>query len=166
MHENFDRLEKYRVSKKYGGNVQKITENCYHLMRGETYEINGYKFLCIGGAESHDAIYRIYGESIWLQESIANEQIEKTISNCKDVDFVISHCAPSDFLLKMFLDGHVDFVYKETQSSQMLQKLLETLKKQEKSWKWFMGHYHLDLNYNPFYVMYKKLYCVETGEIK
>ena len=64
MHENFDRLEKYRVSKKYGGKVQKITENCYHLMRGERYDINGFKFLCIGGAESHDAQYRTYGESI------------------------------------------------------------------------------------------------------
>ena len=46
-------------------------------MRGERYDINGFKFLCIGGAESHDAQYRIYGESIWLQESITKEQIER-----------------------------------------------------------------------------------------
>ena len=165
MHENFDRLEKYRVSKKYGGKVQKITDNCYHLMRGERYDINGFKFLCIGGAESHDAQYRTYGESIWLQESITKEQIEKTISNCKDIDFVISHCAPSDFLLKMYLNGDTDFTYSETQSPLMLQKLLDVVKKQEKSWKWFMGHYHTDLNYEPFYVMYRTIYCVETGEI-
>ena len=164
-HENFDRLEKYRVSKKYGGKVQKITENCYHLMRGERYDINGFKFLCIGGAESHDAQYRVYGESIWLQESITKEQIEKTISNCKDIDFIISHCAPSDFLLKMYLNGDTDFTYSETQSPLMLQKLLDTVEKQEKSWKWFMGHYHTDLNYEPFYVMYRTIYCVETGEI-
>lgn len=163
-HENFDRLEKYRVSKKYGGNVQKIVDNCYHLMRGETYNINGFKFLCIGGAESHDAQYRIYGESIWIQESITKEQIDKAISNCKDIDFVISHCGPSSLVLKMFLNGDTDFSFTETVSTKFLQDLFETIEKQEKPWKWFLGHYHSDLKYDPFYVMYRKLYCVDTEE--
>ena len=65
----------------------------------------------------------------------------------------------------MYLNGDTDFTYSETQSPLMLQKLLDTIEKQEKSWKWFMGHYHTDLNYEPFYVMYRTIYCVETGEI-
>ena len=162
-HENFNRLEKFRKSTKYGGKVQKISDNCYHLMRGETYTINGYKFLCIGGAESHDAHMREYNISMWRQESITKAEIEKAIRNCKDIDFIITHCAPQTFMTRLFCDNYIPS-FDITQSVNLLEELYNVLKKQEKPWKWFMGHYHKDLNYDPFYVMYNEFYCIDTGE--
>ena len=53
-HENFDKLKEYPEMYLYGGKVHRITDNVFHLMRGEVYEIEGEKFFVFGGARSHD----------------------------------------------------------------------------------------------------------------
>lgn len=53
-HENFDRLAEYPVEEWQGGNVHFIRPHVIHLMRGQVFEIDGYTFFIMGGAQSHD----------------------------------------------------------------------------------------------------------------
>lgn len=43
-HENFARLNDYKefpITKRWGGKVQKLCNKCYHLVRGESFLIDG-----------------------------------------------------------------------------------------------------------------------------
>lgn len=56
-HENFDRLndyKKYPCEEWCGDLVQKIRPSVIHLCRGEIFDIDGYRFLAMGGAASYD----------------------------------------------------------------------------------------------------------------
>ena len=68
-HENFDLLNSYPIEVWNGGKVHRISENIFHLMRGQVFEIDGYKFLTFGGALSFDRNRRVEGKTWWAQES-------------------------------------------------------------------------------------------------
>ena len=56
-HENFDRLNNYKVypcEEWNGGMIQRIRPSIMHLCRGEIYDIAGKTFLALGGNYSHD----------------------------------------------------------------------------------------------------------------
>ena len=53
-HENFDLLEALPVERWHGGRVHSVRPHVIHLMRGETFEICGSTFFCVGGAHSID----------------------------------------------------------------------------------------------------------------
>lgn len=53
-HENFDRLYSFPVKEWNGGLVHEIRPNVLHLMRGQTFVIQGEKYFAFGGASSHD----------------------------------------------------------------------------------------------------------------
>ena len=163
-HENFERINQLPIEEKYGGKVHKVTDNCYHLIRGEKYDINGYKFLAIGGAESHDMHRRTEFVNWWKEESIIDEDIEKAIANSKDIDFVLSHTAPLDLHYRLWCGNYIPVsTFEASQSCVQLDKLRKALEDKEKPFKWFLGHYHYDLDYNPYYVLYNAFYCVEKG---
>ena len=48
-HENYDLLSSYPVTELYGGRVQQINKNIYHLLRGEIYTIESKTFFVFGG---------------------------------------------------------------------------------------------------------------------
>ena len=53
-HENYDALERYPVAEWHGGKVHRIRPHVLHLMRGQIFELEGYRFFTMGGAKSHD----------------------------------------------------------------------------------------------------------------
>ena len=53
-HENYDALERYPVVEWHGGKVHRIRPHVLHLMRGQIFELEGYRFFTMGGAKSHD----------------------------------------------------------------------------------------------------------------
>ena len=67
-HENYELLNEFPVIEKFGGKVQEIGKDIFHLMRGEIYTIDGKTFFCMGGAESTDKVYRIEHISWWKEE--------------------------------------------------------------------------------------------------
>lgn len=166
-HENFHRLQNYPTITKFGGKVQKLAKNCFHLLRGERYEINGYSFLALGGAESHDKKHRLLNYTLWEEETITEQEADKAIESLeKGVDYVITHSAPISFQQKLFTSfGFPYNTYDDTRSCQQLERVLYNLvEKQQDNWKWFMGHYHVDADFKPFYVLYDHFYCVEEGK--
>ena len=53
-HENYDALERYPVAEWHGGKVHRVRPHVLHLMRGQIFELDGYRFFTMGGAKSHD----------------------------------------------------------------------------------------------------------------
>ena len=164
-HENYDLLNKFPIEEWGGGRVQKIRSSVIHLLRGEVYDIGGYKFLAMGGARSHDIqdgvlevgdprikiwkkddfkIFRINHIS-WWEEEIPNEEERKNAlknlaENDYKVDYILTHEAPSsDVVLMDHLLYHPD-EYSKWLEMEIRQKV--------KYKKWFFGHYHLNLDVN------------------
>ena len=164
-HENYDLLNKFPIEEWGGGRVQKIRSSVIHLLRGEVYDIVGYKFLAMGGARSHDIqdgilevgdprikiwkkddfkLFRINHIS-WWEEEIPNEEERKNAlknlaENDYKVDYILTHEAPSsDVVLMDHLLYHPD-EYSKWLEMEIRQKV--------KYKKWFFGHYHLNLDVN------------------
>lgn len=164
-HENYDLLNKFPIEEWGGGRVQKIRSSVIHLLRGEVYDIGGYKFLAMGGARSHDIqdgilevgdprikiwkkdnfkLFRINHIS-WWEEEIPNEEERKNAlknlaENDYKVDYILTHEAPSsDVVLMDHLLYHPD-EYSRWLEIEIRQKV--------KYKKWFFGHYHLNLDVN------------------
>ena len=67
-HENHAMLNEFPVEKWNGGNVHRVGERVFHLMRGEIYDIYEKKFFVFGGARSVDKDRRTEGVSWWKEE--------------------------------------------------------------------------------------------------
>ena len=126
-HENFDMLKAFPVEEWHEGKVHRIRPSVLHLMRGQVYEICGYTFFTMGGARSHDiedgilspyaedfteqylalksanARFRVNHRSWWKEELPNDAEYEEALRNlernCWTVDYVITHCAPTDIAL-------------------------------------------------------------------
>ena len=167
-HENFTRLYNYPVEKWHGGKVHKIRDSVIHLMRGEIFEIDGEKFFTFGGASSHDikdgilnldeqekiykyrkrgAEFRIRDFSWWDLELPTKEEMQNGIENLEkvnyDVDYIISHCAPTNIQRLISND------YKKDYLTDYLQQIYE----KTKFIKWYFGHYHENSQINEQFVM-------------
>lgn len=115
-HENYDRLDKYEVKEWKGGKVHFIRPSVIHLMRGQVFDIGGFKFFTMGGARSHDIqdgilevgdprikewykdrfkMFRVNHLSWWSREMPSaaefNEGIDNLTLNNYKIDFILSH---------------------------------------------------------------------------
>lgn len=80
-HENFDRLNSYPVEEWKGGNIHKINDSIYHLMRGDVFEIDEKKLFVMGGAVSIDKEHRREGVSWWAAENVSYSECEYALMN-------------------------------------------------------------------------------------
>lgn len=67
-HESFYLLNSCEVEEWKGGKVHKLNDSLIHLMRGQIFLIDGYKFFAFGGAQSTDKKYRKENISWWKEE--------------------------------------------------------------------------------------------------
>ena len=58
-------LAQYPETERFGGRVQSLGGNVYHVCRGSVLELEGKKYLCFGGAESPDREEREPGVNWW-----------------------------------------------------------------------------------------------------
>ena len=159
-HEGFTRLyNDFPVVDFHGGKAHKISDNVYHLMRGEMFDIAGHKILSIGGARSHDIwnlldpndknyrkkvnklylngeFYREVGISWWEEEIPSNAEFRHIYETLKENDWkcdvIISHEAPLADCLFLTRDGGV------------MSKFLGFVKNATDFKKWFYGHHHVN----------------------
>ena len=141
-HENFDRLNSYKVSEFKGGKVHKISESVYHLMRGQIYDFDGVKIFTMGGALSIDRDRRDLGFSWWEGEMISDNDIKEAYANlakhdCK-VDVVVTHTCPRfvvSRVIKLSMAAKIDDI-----NSKILQDIYDKIEFK----KWYFGHFHED----------------------
>ena len=63
-----------------GAKMHKVSRHIYHVMRGEIMKLEGFTFLCLGGACSTDKEYRKEGVSWWKDEEITNEDVNNALN--------------------------------------------------------------------------------------
>lgn len=155
-HENFNRLNSYKLSHLFGGAVHKISQKVIHLLRGEIYEINNFRIFTIGGALSIDKDRRTKNVSWWSDEGITQNQIHNAWENLRrfqyEVDIVISHTCPRKIAKKLF-NGH-NVAKIEDINMDILQGISEYIKFK----KWYFGHFHRNIKINnKFTCLYENI---------
>lgn len=165
-HENFDRLYSFPVEERYGGKVHVLRPSVLHLMRGETFQIDGKKIFAFGGASSHDIsdgilrgndwkkqteerqqkgkyLFRVENVSWWKAELPLNEEMENGILNLEKagyaVDFVITHSPPASIIALLGMG---------TYEQDDLTRYLENIRMNLQYQNWFFGHMHHNIQLN------------------
>lgn len=145
-HENFDLLDNLQEKEMFGGRVGIVSHSVFHLRRGVVYRINGQKILTLGGAHSHDRIYRSWGKSMWHQEEITDKNICDALDNIglvdNNVDAVITHCAPPNWA-RIAMPREDVCYYAPDPSEEKLEFFRDNSEITFN--KWFFGHYHTDV---------------------
>ena len=160
-HENYDALERYPVAEWHGGKVHRIRPHVLHLMRGQIFELEGFRFFTMGGAKSHDiedgilepdtpdferrlmtlqrkprARYRINHISWWAQELPSDEEYDEARQSLDavgwQVDYIITHCAPTSIALMGSRHNEAD----------RLTDFLQEVRERARYHYWLFGHYH------------------------
>jgi len=176
-HENYDMLKTFPVEEWHGGKVHRIRSNVLHLMRGQVFEINGRTVFTMGGAQSHDIEdglldpsdpdfrkqyidlllqgrrrFRIIGSSWWPEELPSDEEYAEALASLErvnwQVDYVITHCAPTGIALSMKRHNEAD----------RLTDFLQTVREKLEFHYWLFGHYHRNEIIDEKYVLlYERL---------
>lgn len=156
-HENFDWINSLPVESWHGGYVHRVAENILHLMRGEVFEIGGDTFFTLGGAVSHDRIYRTEGISWWPQEAPSKEEIDHAIDTlaCHDnhVDYVLTHTCPLDALPEIRLRVNTWDEYANHSVEKALQAINDAIQYKD----WYFGHWHMDFDHSQYHAMYNRV---------
>ena len=122
--------------------------NIIYAKDGEIYNINGRKFLTIGGAYSVDKWYRIEMGRGWF----SNEQLSKyeraqileKITG-QEVDFILTHTCPLQFQpTELFIQG-ID----ESTIDKEMEIWLTEVEEKVTYGNWVFAHYHADKEIRP-----------------
>ena len=164
-HDNHKELNKYKVEMWHGGKVHKISENIFHLLRGQVFNILDKTFFTMGGADSTDKERRIKGISWWEEECITVSDILEGLNNLKKcsnkVDYVLTHTPPSK-MIKLIKEQYslayeqiplsLEKKLKNTDSTELLKEIEHKIQFS----KWFCGHLHYDFSFdNKYYCLYE-----------
>ena len=137
-HENFTMLSEFETEDFRGGKVHRISDNIYHLMRGEVFTICDKKIFTFGGATSHDKEYRRDGKTWWSEELPAEAELiharKRLTEHDNRVDIIITHCAPSSIQRNIAPDYERD----------ILTDFFDELYRDVSYNHWYFGHYHTD----------------------
>jgi hypothetical protein len=144
-----------------GESVYQINEKPFvaYLKRGKIYNIDGFKFLVLGGALSIDKDDRIPGRSWWKNEYWTEQEkqdVFKLLESEKIFDCVLSHTGPNRVNKKIFNTSEY--------SSKIIQdevaRLNDQIDAQIQCRSWWCGHWHRDIYYESnanrgYYYLYK-----------
>lgn len=157
-HENHQALQEYPVEVWNGGKIHRVKPTVIHLMRGQVYNIDGYRIFTMGGAASADRIYRKEGVSWWQEEMPSKEEYQEAISNLEradwKVDYVITHTAA---------DNVINRINPMNQQNALTSFLLILEKKLEYR-HWYFGHFHGDRQLDEKHTMLYQSIIPISGE--
>ena len=130
-HENYDALRTYPLEDWCGGKIRRIRPSVLLLERGQVFELNGKRIFTMGGASSHDiqggilepddplfllkfhtleakgTPFRVNHRSWWKEEQPSPEEYLEARRNLDkagwEVDYIITHCAPTSIQNELLL---------------------------------------------------------------
>lgn len=162
-HENFEQLNSYEATEWNAGKVQQISNNLYHLMRGQIYEIEGLKIFTMGGGESPDIDIR-FDNDTWSRDEIPTQaQLLEGANNleqagCK-VDIILTHEPPAT------IKGFLKLKEKGPVRVTALNAYFEELGKSATFQKWYFGSMHVDKYISSTHTaVFTNVLDVRTGE--
>ena len=169
-HENHKKLNDFPVEVWNGGKVHKIKNNIIHLMRGQIFNIDGYKIFTFGGAYSIDKHLRTEFIDWWKEEEGSYEEMNEAFDNLEkennQVDFILTHAGPASKLKNFFNYFGMKFTSSSTE------KFLDEINNKVKFKHWFCGHYHENVNLGWFSkekddckitILYNKIININEG---
>ncbi len=120
---------------------------------GEIYEINGIRYLVIGGAYSVDKYQRLlYGYGWWADEqpsAAIKQYVEEQIAS-KSFDVILSHTCPYKYIPReMFLPGIADSMVDNS-----TERWLDTIEDRVTYRAWFCGHWHTDKRIDKIHFLF------------
>ena len=139
-----------------GGKVwqEEAYPNLLFAKDGEIFDIQGLKYLVIGGAYSVDKYYRLSrGYGWWPDEQPSEETkafVEQQIRE-KPFDVILSHTCPRKYEpIEMFISGiNQDMVDKSTED------WLDRIESSVDYLAWFCGHWHTDKRVDKMHFLFK-----------
>lgn len=147
-HENHKKLNDFPVEVWNGGKIHRIKSNIFHLMRGQIFNIDGYKIFTFGGAYSIDKHMRTEFIDWWKEEEGSYEEMNEAFDNLEkennQVDFILTHAGPASKLKNFFNYFGMKFTSSSTE------KFLDEINNKVKFKHWFCGHYHENVNLGWF----------------
>lgn len=176
-HENFDRLNtEFEIVEFHGGKAHKISDNVYHLMRGEIYDIDGKKIFALGGASCHDIKdgilsrenfaseyefkdtirkwnkwkkeFRVEHLSWWKEELPSGEELKHAEEKLAEVNYSV------DIVITHCAPQKIaDCIFSSPVPSDSLTLYLDELEKKLNFKYWFFGHYHEDKKINDKFIL-------------
>lgn len=160
-HENFHLLNQYPVSLWNGGKVHQVRPSIYHLMRGQVFTIEQKTIFTFGGAMSVDKQYRKVNISWWPEEIPTEEEFQEGFRNLEkynnQVDFVITHTAPSFIISKLF-QGNEKI---DDPTAKILNMYMHDIAFKS----WYFGHFHESINIGRFTGLYNQVEVLKEGEV-
>ena len=143
-HDNLDLLAAYPQEEWNGGRIHRISDNLIHLMRGETYQVEGKTLFAFGGGESPDAELRREGESWWPQEMPTEEEVargEEALARLgSQVDLIVTHeCSGRLYR----------FLYPQRERVSLLGAFFDRVSESCGYKLWAFGCFHLDKRIPP-----------------
>lgn len=151
-HENFDLIERLPVSMWRGGRVQRLPghPSVIHLMRGETYEVDGNTWWVMGGAMSNDRRFRTEGKDWWPQEIPSAEERAHGLATLAAVgfapDYVFTHDCPWRLYPQLVAPEELD-AHGEARHDPVSDWMDEVDARLDWSRvrRWYFGHHHQDV---------------------
>ena len=169
-HENHKKLNNFPVEIWNGGKIHKIKNNIFHLMRGQIFNIDGYKIFTFGGAYSIDKHMRTEFIDWWKEEEGNYEEMNEAFDNLEkennQVDFIFTHAGPASKLKNFFNYFGMNFTSSSTE------KFLDEINNKVKFQHWYCGHYHENVNLGWFSkekddckitILYNKIININEG---
>lgn len=149
-HENYDLVEQLPIVDFYGGKAYQVSKTVFYAINGEIYNLNGGRFFCFGGAVSTDKMYRKEGVNWWPQEVPNIKQRtygDDNLAKVNDkVDYILTHCGPKEIVRDQLR-------FKTDELNSYLSYVLDKVDFKE----WFMGHYHVDMDFDNIHLLYDRV---------
>jgi 3-oxoacid CoA-transferase subunit A len=155
-----------------GETVYLINEKPFvaYLKRGKIYNIDGFRFLVLGGALSIDKDNRIPGRSWWENEYWTEQEkqdVFKLLESEKIFDCVLSHTGPNRVNKKIFKASE----YSSKIIHDEVARLNDQIDDQIQCRKWWCGHWHQDVYYESsenreYYYLYKDTKILDRTDKK
>ncbi len=147
-HCDFNKLDSYPVTEWNSGKVHFLRKNLIHLMRGEVYQINDWRFFVMGGGYSLDKYRRTEGVSWWPQEMPSAKEYENARYNLarfeNTVDYIITHTAPGETVYHMSTIRRLG-IQRNVMEERELTTFLDYVQATVQYKYWYFGHFHIDL---------------------
>jgi TPR repeat protein/predicted phosphohydrolase len=156
-HENFYLLNRMEKIRKYGSVVHKVLDNVFHLSRGNSYLVNGYKYFVFGGAYSIKRDTNNSPVQFWKAEMPNEWEYQHGLGtldkNKHSFDYILTHQAPKSILDKI--------QYHYSVNELPLLDYLDTIRNTARYDKWYFGHIHQDIEIGKFRGLYNEMEVIE-----
>lgn len=185
-HENYGYLRSFPEEDWRGGRTLRLRPSVRCLLRGQCFDLDGFRFFTMGGAGSRDVekldprrpLYRlrraklerlqrpfwVRGETWWPEELPCDAEYEtarRTLERLNwTADFLVTHCAPSSVedTLEGIREAREAGSYRPNRLTAFLQEIADRARFR----LWFLGHYHLTLTVRArFMLLYDEMVRIQ-----